>query len=131
MKSSAAWTSLDFEDQTNGNQSVVCGEFLEQLSCSPKSWKETGLPWKRDHPLLPSNKSGSLKRLGSLVQRLKKTGKLDKYDAIIQEQLQEGVTEEADMPAIERKFYIPHKAVVKESAETAKMRIVYDASARA
>lgn len=34
----AAWTSLDFEDQTNGNQSVVYGEFLEQLSCSPKSW---------------------------------------------------------------------------------------------
>ena len=32
---------------------------------------------------------------------------------------------------IERKFYIPHKAVVKESAETAKMWIVYDASARA
>lgn len=34
----AAWTSLDFEDQINGNQSVVYGEFLEQLSCSPKSW---------------------------------------------------------------------------------------------
>ena len=66
-----------------------------------------------------------------MVQRQKKTGKLDKYDAIIQEQLQEGVTEEAEMPAFERKFYIPHKAVVKESAETTKMRIVYDASARA
>ena len=38
MKSFAAWTSLDFEDKPNGNQSVVYGEFLEQLSRSPKSW---------------------------------------------------------------------------------------------
>lgn len=122
---------LGLEDKPNGDQSVVYEEFLEQLSRSPEGWYETGLPWKGDHPPLPSNKSGSLKRLGSLVQRLKKTGKLDDYDAIIQEQLQEGVIEEAEMPASEREFYIPHKAVVRESAETTKMRIVYDASARA
>ena len=30
-----------------------------------------------------------------------------------------------------REFYIPHKAVMREGAETMKMRIVYDASARA
>ena len=80
---------------------------------------------------MPSNKSGSLKRLGSLVQRLKKTGRVDDYDAIIQEQLNEGIIEEAEMPATQREFYIPLKAVVRESAETTKMRIVYDASARA
>lgn len=122
---------LGLEDKPNGDQSVVYEEFIEQLSRSPEGWYETGLPWKGDHPPLPSNKSGSLKRLGSLVQRLKKTGKLDDYDAIIQEQLQEGVIEEAEMPASEREFYIPHKAVLRESAETTKMRIVYDASARA
>ena len=122
---------LGLEDKPNGDQSVVHEEFLEQLSRSPEGWYETGLPWKGDHPPLPSNKSGSLKRLGSLVQRLKKTGKLDEYDAIIQEQLEEGVIEDAEMPAPEREFYIPHKAVLRESAETTKMRIVYDASARA
>ena len=30
-----------------------------------------------------------------------------------------------------REFYIPHKPVVRESAETTKLRVVYDASARA
>ena len=29
-----------------------------------------------------------------------------------------------------REFYIPHKAVIRENAETTKLRIVYDASAR-
>ena len=122
---------LGLEDTPSGDQSIVYAEFLEQLSRSPEGWYETGLPWKGDHPPLPSNKSGSLKRLGSLVQRLKKTGRLDDYDAIIQDQLKEGIVEEAEMTATGREFYIPHKAVVRESAETTKMRIVYDASARA
>ena len=55
------------EDKPNGDQSVVYEEFLEQLSRSPEGRYETGLPWKGDHPPLSSNKSGSLKRLGSLV----------------------------------------------------------------
>ena len=60
---------LGLEDKPNGDQSIVYEEFLEQLSRSPDGWYETGLPWKGDHLPLPSNKSGSLKRLGSLVQR--------------------------------------------------------------
>lgn len=122
---------LGLEDKSNGDQSVVREEFLEQLSWSPEGWYETSIPWKGDHPPLPSNKSGSLKRLGSLVQRLKKTDRLNDYDAIIQEQLKEGIIEEAEIAATGREFYIPHKAVVRESAETTKMRIMYDASARA
>ena len=34
-------------------------------------------------------------------------------------------------PPVGKEFYIPHKAVVRESAESTKLRIVYDASARA
>ena len=122
---------LGLEDAPSGDQSVVYAEFREQLSRSPDGWYEARLPWKGDHPPLPSNESGSLKRLGSLVQRLKKTGRLDEYDAIIQEQLRQGIVEEADMPASGKEFYIPHKAVVRENIESTKMRVVYNASAKA
>ena len=122
---------LGLEDAPSGDQSVVYTEFREQLRRSPNGWYEARLPWKGDHPPLPSNESGSLKRLGSLVQRLKKTGRLDEYDAIIQDQLRQGIVEEADMPASGKEFYIPHKAVVRENVESTKMRVVYDASAKA
>ena len=122
---------LGLQDTPIGDQDVVHQEFLEQLKCSPEGWYETALPWKGGHPPLPNNKTGSLKRLASLVQRLKRNGKLEDYDAIIQQQLEEGVVEEAEEPAQVKEFYIPHKAVIRESSETTKMRIVYDASARA
>ena len=122
---------LGLEDAPSGDQSVVYTEFREQLRRSPNGWYEARLPWKGDHPPLPSNESGSLKRLGNLVQRLKKTGGLDEYNAIIHDQLCEGIVEEADMPASGKEFYIPHKAVVRENVESTKMRVVYDASAKA
>ena len=122
---------LGLEDTLIGDQRVVHQEFLEQLKRSPEGWYETALPWKGNHPPLPDNKLGSLKRLATLLHRLKRNGKLEEYDAIIREQLEEGVVEEAEMPAKGKEFYIPHKAVIRENAATTKMRIVYDASARA
>ena len=38
--------------------------------------------------------------------------------------------EPVSSPPVGKEFYIPHKAVVREAAETTKLRIVYDASAR-
>ena len=122
---------LGLQETPIGDQDVVHQEFLEQLKRSPEGWYETALPWKGGHSPLPNNKTGSLKRLASLVQRLKRNGKLEYYDAIIQQQLEEGVVEEAEEPAQVKEFYIPHKAVIRESSETTKLRIVYDASARA
>ena len=66
---------LGLQDTSVGDQNVVHEEFLEQLKRDPKEgWYESSLPWKGDHPPLPSNEAnGCLKRLGTLVQRLKKT----------------------------------------------------------
>ena len=45
--------------------------------------------------------------------------------------LREGVVEPAPAEVTGREFYLPHRAVVRRSAETTKLRVVYDASARA
>ena len=56
---------------------------------------------------------------------------LEEYDAVIKRQLDEGIVERVTKAAVGPEFYIPHKAVVREAAQSTKLRVVYDASARA
>ena len=56
---------------------------------------------------------------------------LAEYDAVIREQLKGGVVEKAPDEITGKEFYLPHRAVVRENAESTKLRVVYDASARA
>ena len=122
---------LGLADSPSGDQSVVYDEFKEQLRMSEEGWYETGLPWKGNHTPLPNNKEGSLRRLASLLRKLEKTGSIEDYNAVIQEQLIEGIVERTPNSVVGREFYIPHKGVVRETAESTKLRILYDASARA
>ena len=50
---------------------------------------------------------------------------------MIREQLEEGVVERAPVEVTGREFFLPHRAVVRRNADTTKLRVVYDASARA
>jgi len=123
---------LGLRDMADHDQTMVYEEFKEQLTRSQDGWYETTLPWKANHSPLPSNKEGSLKRLKNLTRKLQREDLTVEYDGIIQEQLTEGVIEKAPpVSQPEKEFYIPHKCVIRKSAETTKMRIVYDASARA
>ena len=121
---------LGLADNAENDQNSVHTEFQEQLVRSPEGWYETGLPWKPNRPPLPTNEIGSQRRLENLVKRLKANNRYHDYDAIIQQQLDEGVIEAAPVEVTGTEFYIPHKAVVKSSAESTKLRIVYDASAK-
>ena len=71
-----------------------------------------------------------MKQLESLAKRPKKAGLLEDYDAINKELLQEGIIEETPLAVTRQEFYIPNKGVFRESAETTKMRIMYEASAK-
>ena len=73
----------------------------------------------------------SIKRLGGLVKTLeRKPGLIEQYDEIIQEQIAEGVVERVTEEPVGKEFYIPHKPVIREGAESTKIRVVFDASAR-
>ena len=121
---------LGLADSHKNDQLEVYEEFKEQLERSPAGWYETKLPWKANHPTLPTNEAGSKRRLEQLVRKLERNGQYEEYDSIIQEQLREGIVEPAPEVATGREFYIPHKGVTRENAESTKLRIVYDASAR-
>ena len=89
-----------------------------------------GLPWKGNHPPLPGNERGSLQRLYTLLRKLERPNTLERYNEVIMQQREEGSVEPVSSPPVGKEFYIPHKAVVREAAESMKLRIVCDTSAR-
>ena len=68
--------------------------------------------------MLPNNKEGSLRRLATLKKKLERQERTHEYTAIIEEQKKAGVVEKAKQPSVSaREFYIPHKPVMRTTAE--------------
>ena len=106
-------------------------DFKEQLQLKEDGFYETKLPWKPNPPDLPTNKEIAISRLKATTRKLEKINKLQEYDIIMQEQLQEGIIEEVPPKTIgEVLHYVPHHPVIREEAESTKLRIAYDCSAK-
>ena len=88
--------------------------------------------WKKFRPALPSNKTGSLRRLGSLLGKMRKDPKLlQQYDQIIHHQLKDGIVERvSDDKPFGKEFYLLHQPVIRKAAGSTTVRIVFDASAK-
>ena len=65
------------------------------------------------------------------MRRLKRKNLTYDYDAVIEQQHEQGIVEPANDKPIGKEYYIPHKEVVRESAQSTKLRVIYDASAKA
>ena len=131
MTTCGDWTYLDLQIVQLVTK-MRYSEFKEQLRRDEAGWHETSLPWKGNHPPLPSKEAGSLRRLTGLVKKLHRQGIIDRYNQVIQDQIKAGIVERVRGPATgQHKFYILHKAVVRDTAETTKLRVVYDTSAMA
>ncbi|XP_046841042.1 uncharacterized protein LOC124435137 [Xenia sp. Carnegie-2017] len=99
---------LGLADTAEHDQSMVYNEFKEQLTRSPEGWYETGV------------------EIIHLSHQTKQEA-----SEVIQDQKHNGIVEPANNVAKGNEFYIPHKEVVRESAQSTKLRVVYDASAKA
>ena len=121
---------LGLADNNENDQQTVYQEFNEQLHRNEAGWYETKLPWRGNHPTLPTNGAGSKRHLNHLVRKMEQTGQYERYDEIIQEQLKHGIMEAVPQKATGEEFYIPHKGVTRDDVGSTKLRIVYDVLAR-
>ena len=81
---------------------------------------------------LPSNYANSLSRMKSQIKRLTREPEvLKEYDLIIKDQLSSGIIKRVtDLEGACKVHYLPYQAVIRKDAETTKLRMVYDASAK-
>lgn len=93
---------------------------------------QTTLPWKTETGGLPTNFNIAHKRLRAVVTKLKKEPiVMEEYERILQDQLKEGIIEQIpDASSTKVEHYLPHLPVVRPSAESTKVRIVFDASSK-
>ena len=114
------------------NEFTTESKFMEEINFNGKLY-EIKLPFREEHPLLPDNHTGSVKRFNSLITRLKaKPNLLQEYDNIIKDQIKSGVVESANdvLVPVGNVHYLPHREVIREDKNTTKIRVVYDASAK-
>ena len=96
---------------------------------------EVSLPWKTHHALLPDNYEVAVSRLYAVFRRLKRNPEwLVEYNRIIEDQQTQGIISDVDCTALVKVghlHYLPHHPVIRNDKLTTKVRIVYDASAKA
>ena len=122
---------LGISGENNTIKGVNHEDFKDQLIQLQDKSYSTRLPWKEDRKQLPRNLELAAARLKSTTKRLLHVHKLEEYGEIMQEQLKDGILEPVShQPTGDTIHYIPQHAVIKENAETTKLRIVYDCSAK-
>ena len=110
---------LRIEDLPSGDEEFAYREIKDQLQRHPEGFYETSLIWNVGHPTLDNNKAGNLLCLKSLLVK-KDPAKSEHYDNIIKDQLTE-IIERVTSQQSGKDYYIPHKPVIRENAESTKM----------
>ena len=118
----------------NDDNATLYDKFVNEVEFVEGRY-QVRLPFKEDHDLLPDNFALCKSRLVSLLRRLSvKPDVSRQYNDVIREQLKQGIIEPVDQGTtngVGKVHYIPHHEVIRVDKETTKLRVVYDASAKA
>ncbi|XP_015758753.1 PREDICTED: uncharacterized protein LOC107338018 [Acropora digitifera] len=123
---------LGVQDRGENDQLDVLKEFKDDIRRREDGRYEVRVPWIPGSTLVSTNEQASRRRLQNVNKKLIQNPELKKeYEKIIKEQLSDGIIETVpEQASAERTFYMPHKPVVRDSATTTKVRMVFDASAK-
>lgn len=119
------------KDKPKSNEEIKCEiHFLNTVSRDDNGRYVVQLPFREANLRLGESRTVALKRLTSLERSLNKNTELrNEYTKIMEEYLKLGHMSVVEI-INEDGFYMPHHAVVKESSNTTKVRVVFDASAK-
>ena len=123
---------LGVQDRGENDQLDVLKEFKDDIRRREDGRYEVRVPWIPGSTVESTNEQTSRSRIQNVNKKLIQNPELkEEYDKIIKEQLRDGIIETVPEQASgERTFYMPHKPVVRDSAITTRVRMVFDASAK-
>jgi len=126
------WTIEEIPlDKPRSKEEIECEtHFTKNVSRDTNGRYIVSLPFRKSSIRLGESKGTALRRLRTLERKLKADNALKiEYSRIMEEYLKLGYMSIIDDPE-EDGYYMPHHAVIKESSNTTKVRVVFDASAK-
>ena len=126
------WTLESIRIMTN--EPEVMETFLHTIQLDGRRYV-VNLPWRVMHRMLLDNHQLCERRLQSILKKLRRLPQVRKeYNAVMRRQLELGIVElvpstKSDVPG--DTHYLLHHLVIREGKSTTKVRVVYDALAKA
>ena len=119
------------DTEINNQDKEVLKNFENTVSYSATDKQYiVSLPWKTNHPVLPSNFGLALNRLKALCSKFEKDNEFkDHYVNVLKEQENKGFIERVDDKYCTHSHYLAHHGVKRDS-RTTPIRIVFDCSAK-
>ncbi|XP_064470239.1 uncharacterized protein LOC135384992 [Ornithodoros turicata] len=111
------------------HDTAVLEEFERNIRMTDGRY-EVALPWKAHMSVLENNYEIAEDRVWILVRRLDREGFRAQYDEAIRSYINKGYAEKVTKEdnSLNTRYYMPHRAVIRNTSETTKVRTVFDAS---
>jgi len=115
--------------QDNFSENMLVDEFERKIEYHVNRYT-VKLPWRKDVSIQSDFKHIAFQRLKGTTNQLMKSGNLGDYNKIIEDYRNDKIIEQCKINSDEPARFIPHHAVIRQSAVSKKIRIVFDASSK-